>query len=70
MNQITRAAASMAEGGLLLGIMTIFFMTFFIAVVIRLLLKGEQSYADIANLPVDDDERESGTSSSTVQRRP
>lgn len=56
MNQITRFAASLAEGGLLLGIMTIFFMTFFIGVAIRLLLRSEESYADVAMLAVDDDD--------------
>lgn len=55
MNQITRAAAELSTGGTILGVMTVLFMLFFIGVAIRLLVRGEDTYKDAANLVVDDD---------------
>jgi hypothetical protein len=56
MNEITRSAAALAEGGLLLGILTACFMLFFTLIAIRLWRLGDSAYEDVARLPVDGDD--------------
>ncbi len=55
MNEITRAAAALAEGGVLLGIMTTVFMTFFVGVVLRLWGRSSDEYDEAAALALHDD---------------
>jgi hypothetical protein len=57
MNEITRAAAALAEGGILLGVLTALFMLFFTVIAVRLWRLGDSAYEDVARLPVEDDEQ-------------
>ena len=54
MNQITRAASDMAEGGMILAVLTVLFMAFFIGVIIWLFTRKPEEWEETARLAIDD----------------
>jgi cbb3-type cytochrome oxidase subunit 3 len=56
MNPVLREAASLASGGILLGIVTVAFFLFFTVVFFRLFRPSAQRmYAEVARLPLEGD---------------
>ena len=54
MNPVYRAAGELASGGVLMGIVTVAFLTFFTIVTLRLMSPSRRAiYAEAALLPLD-----------------